>query len=305
MLAILKTAYREFGEDDCPRMAAAMSYYAVFSLPALLLMVLVLASWFVDPVVVERRLGTDLARWLGPSAARQALNAFRATLPSGGSAAPWAAWASAVALLFGASGVLSQLQTTLNRIWEVAPASGGGVRGFLSKRLLSLAMVAGLAFLVLLSVGLSTAVAAMGERWDASAIASLAAPAVRMANLGVTWLLVSVFFAAVFRVLPDAEIGWKDVWVGAAGTGTLFVVGQAAINIVLGRTDPGAAFGAAGALAVILAWVHYSSMILFFGAEFTEAWAKSRGRVISPSPGAVRVTRSTITVDAVGAEEGA
>lgn len=290
MLSLLKHAATDFKEDDCPRMAAAMSYYTVFSLPPLLLLVLMIAGVFIEPSHLEGRIEREMAGFLGQEGARQ-IQAMIRNVNRPGTGGALATILSIAGLVFGATGAFAQLQSALNRAWEVEPdpEEGGGIRGFVGKRLLSLGMVVTLAFLLLVSLLLSAAISAFGDTLGGLVPGGLSTVVLQLLQIGISLLVVTVLFALMFKVLPDAEVSWRDVWVGAFGTALLFVAGKFLIGLYLSRSDPGEAFGAAGSLAVILVWVYYSAMIVFFGAEFTQAWAVERGRGIQPEEGAVRM----------------
>jgi membrane protein len=186
-----------------------------------------------------------------------------------------------------------QLQGALNRAWEVKPdPRQGGVKQFIMKRLLSLGFVMGVAFLLIVSLVVSALLSALSTK------VALPQAALSTVDLGLSFIIMAVLFAAIYRFLPDAEIEWRDVWVGALVTALLFVVGKFAIGFYLGRSAPGDAYGAASALAIILVWVYYAGMIVLFGAEFTQAWAERRGGLIRPEKGAVKIEQREVVTDA-------
>jgi membrane protein len=199
-----------------------------------------------------------------------------------------------LALLFGATGAFGALQSALNRVWEVKPdPRRGGIKSFLGKRLLSLGMAGTIAFLLLVSLVVSAALSAFGDQLGAM-LGGISGPVMQGAQVLVSLAVVTVLFAAIFKILPDAHVAWRDVWSGALFTTVLFVAGKFVIGFYLSRAEPDSSFGAAGALAVILIWVYYSAMILFLGAEFTQVWATEKGRGIEPEDGAVRVETKTV-----------
>jgi len=282
-----RTIDRFFG-DGCPSMAAALSFYTFFSLPALLSLLLLLVGTVTDPLAVERAITDQVGGLIGRAGAdqvgvilahsRQAVDASVAAILSG------------VALFFGATTAFAQLQDALNRVWSVKPdPTQNQIRGFLVKRIFSFGVVLAVAFLLLVSLALSAALAAFGS----VVTARLGVPELLLAaaNGVVSFAVVSGLFAVMFKLLPDARIGWPDVWPGALGTALLFVLGKGVIGFYLGRSDPGNAYGAAGSLAVVLIWVYYLSMIVLFGAEFTRAWADRYGGGVKPEPGAVEVVQ--------------
>jgi membrane protein len=291
MFGLLKSSVRGFLDDDCPTMAAALSYYTVFSLPPLLLLVLLLVGALMDPQDVQGTLQSQLQSLMGPGAG-QAVRGILSHAELPGSRGLIATAVGIGALVLGATGVFGQLQAALNRAWQVEPdRSRGGLRAFLMKRVFSFGMILGLAFLLLVSLVLSAALAAFGDRLGRMLPDGLSGSVLQAINFGASFAVISLVFAAIYRVLPDARIRWRDVWVGAVATALLFVIGKTLIGLYLGRSNPGEAFGAAGSLALLLVWVYYSSMIVLFGAEFTQAWAERRGGGVVPEPGAVRAVR--------------
>jgi len=290
MFAMIKRAFSEFLDDDCTSMAAALSYYTIFSLPPLLLLLLLLVGSVMDPEDVRGAIETQLQQLMGPAAGNQVRAIIMHAQRPGGGLLPTIL--GVAALLFGASGAFGQLQSSLNQAWEVKPdPKQGGIRGFLLKRLFSFGMVLVIAFLLLVSLVVSAVLSGVGDRLMQFLPDGISATAVQWFNLGLSFVVITGLFGLIFRVLPDAEIEWRDVWVGAGVTALLFVVGKFLISLYLGQSNPGEAFGAAGSLAVMLLWIYYSSLILLFGAEFTQAWVEHKGRDIVPEKGAVRVEK--------------
>lgn len=194
-------------------------------------------------------------------------------------------------LLFGASGVFGQLQNALNTIWEVEPKPGRGVVGFIRDRFFSFAMVLGTAFLLLVSLVISTGLSAMG-RWFSSAVGG---PAIVLQALEaiVSLGIITLLFALIFKVIPDAVIAWKDVVIGAFATAILFGLGKWLLGIYVARASLDSTYGLGASLVVVLLWVYYSSQILFLGAEFTQAYARMYGSRIRPSSNAVPATAAS------------
>jgi membrane protein len=291
MWSLLKTSVREFIDDDCPTMAAALSYYTVFSLPPLLVLILLLVGAVMDPQDVQGSLETNLQSLMGPRAGQTVRTILEhAQLP--GSGGLIATVIGIGALILGAAGVFGQLQAALNRAWGVKPdPNQGGVKNFVLKRLFTFGMILALAFLLLVSLVLSAVLAAFGGALGRWLPEGFSATLLQVINFAISFGVIALLFAAMFRVLPDAKIRWHDVWIGATVTAFLFVVGKTLIGIYLGHSNPGQAFGAAGSLALLLVWIYYSSMILLFGAEFTQVWADQRGSGVVPERGAVRAAR--------------
>lgn len=290
MFTLIKRAFQDWKEDECPRMAAAMSYYTVFSLPPLLLIVLIVVGVFVDPMAFSGRIESEIASVLGPGSADQVAEMIR-YVDRPGTGGPLVAFLSAFGLLFGATGAFHQLQDALNRAWEVrTDPSRGAMWAILTKRLVSLGMVLTIAFLLLVSMVLSAALGAGGEvvaGWFGDASVML----IHVLNAVVSLAVVTGLLALIFRYLPDARIEWSDVWVGAIGTALLLSAGKLLLGYYFAESDPGRVFGAAGSLALIMLWIYYSALILLFGAEFTQVWATERGKGIRPEEHAVPAPR--------------
>jgi membrane protein len=287
--AMLKQTVSDFGEDRGTRLAAALSYYTIFSLPPLLVLLLLILGAFLDPAQVRSLLEGEVGQLLGPAGSEQIATimeeANQPDLTSG-----FAAVLGVGALLFGAVGAFVELQNALNRIWEVGPdPERGGIRNFIGQRLMSFGMLLTLAFLLLVSLVVSAALSAFGGMLADILPGALSGALLHVVNLAVSLAAITLLFTLLFRFVPDADIAWKDVWVGALFTAVLFMAGKFALGLYLGRSDPGSAFGAAGALALLLVWIYYSAIILFLGAEFTQVWAQQRGAGISPAEGAVRL----------------
>ncbi len=277
------TVLKFFG-DGCSTMAAALSFYTFFSLPALVTLLLSAMGRVMDPERVQQAIVSQVGGLIGNAGADQVraiiLHANRAE------GVTVATTLSLAALAFGATTAFAQLQEALNRIWHVKPdPRRNQLRVFLVKRVFSFGVVITVAFLLLVSLAVSTLLSLLGQRattW-VGAPASVLELIASVISFGVAALL----FAVMFRFLPDARIAWRDVRAGALGSALLYTLGKVVIGLYLGGTDPGNAYGAAGSLAVVLIWVYYTSMVLLLGAEFTEQWAIRYGRGIRPEQGAV------------------
>jgi membrane protein len=191
-------------------------------------------------------------------------------------------------LLSGATALFVQLQDTFNHAWEVAPKPGHLIRDFFWKRIVSFGMVVGIGFLLLVSLSVSAALSALEGYVESTTAATV--PLLQWINLGFTFVVITVVFALMYRVLPDAHIAWRDVAMGAVVTALLFLFGKFLIGLYLGRTQLASAYGAAGSLVVILLWVYYSALVLLLGAEFTRVYSRRfRNGKRKPEPGAMRV----------------
>ncbi len=288
LIGIFKQSFKDFMEDDCMTSAAALSYYTVFSLPAILMLIMLVVSSVMDPNDVRGGLESQLEGLMGPSAGGEVRTILQETERPGGGLIPTIV--GIVALIFGATGAMGQLQAALNRAWDVAPdPNQGGIKNFLTKRLFSLGMLLSIAFLLLVSLVISAGLSGMGDRLSSFLPSGLSEPVLHALNLVVSLLVISFLFAAMFKVLPDAKVSWRSAIIGGVVTGVLFVVGKYLIGLYIGKSNPGEAYGAAGSLIVLLLWIYYSALIVLFGAEFTETWAEKRGEGIEPEPGAVRM----------------
>jgi membrane protein len=290
-VSLLKETVKEFSDDDCTMMAASLSYYTVFSLPPIVFIVIFIAGLFVQRTTVEDEVLGQIRGMIGSSAADQVRTMLQRTSAET-SGAGLSLIISIGALLLAATGVFAQLQAALNRAWGVMPdPRQGGVKSFLGKRLLSLGMVLAIGFLLLVSLALSAMVSALSVHFRSLLPASLSEGTLHLVNAGVSFVIFALLFAAIYKWLPDAKITWRDVWVGALGTAILFAVGKSLIGLYLGHSNVATAYGAAGALAVIMVWVYYTASILLLGAEFTQVWARRRGGRIQPEKDAIRVVR--------------
>lgn len=291
MLQVIRQTFSEFVADECPRLAAALAYYAIFSLPALLALIVAVAGMFASQEQVAGRLTDYMQQTMGDTGAKQIETMLQqAGQPGRGLVG---SLVGIVALVAGATGVLIELQTALNRAWKVEPdKQQGGIRSFLMKRVLSLAMVLGIAFLLLVSLVASwllSEFSGLVRQWTPDWMSQWV---VHVIDVGVSLTIITLLFAALLKYLPDVRLAWADVWAGAVLTSLLFVAGKFALGTYLGFSNPTSAFGAAGSLALVLLWIYYSSMIFFLGAEFTQVLAKSRGKAPQPEPGAHEMHRA-------------
>ena len=286
----IKRTFSDFSEDDCSTMAAALAYYAAFSLAPLLVLVILITGIFVEPEEVQSNLTGQLQTFLGPEGTEQIktmlAQANRPDLQS------WGSIVSAIALLLGASGVFVQIQGALNRAWEVEPdPEKGGIKNFVTKRLLSMSMLLVLVFLMLISLVLSAAIAAAGSMFAGWLPGGLSEGFWHVVSVAVTFVLIGLLFAAIYKILPDAKVQWRETWLGASVAAFLFSVGKFAFGYYVGKQNLGATFGGAASLAVILLWVYFSGVVLFLGAEFTQAWAQRHGAPLEPKENAVKVVK--------------
>ncbi len=289
LLEIFKQTFKEWNEDKAPRLAAALSYYTVFSLAPLLVLVIAITSFIIgNNVDIRNEIMRHLHGLVGPQGAEIVSTLIeRNSQPGSGILATII---GIVTLLLGATGVFGQLQDALNTIWEVKPKAGRGILGMLKDRFLSFTMVLGTSFLLLVSLVISTALAFLNQFFT-DWLGGLGVLA-QMINIIVSIGVVTVIFAMIFKFLPDVKIRWADVWIGSLFTAVLFTIGRILLSIYLGNSATTSAYGAAGSLVVLLLWVYYSSQILFFGAEFTQVYARMYGSRILPTPNARALTET-------------
>lgn len=267
---MIVTAFKNWFAHDSMAESAALSYYTVFSLAPVLLIVIMIAGAVFGEDAVRGKIVRQFGGLMGEEQAQFVQLILQKAQKE--SANGLAAAAGIVTLILGATAVFSQLQSSLNRIWQVKPKPGHLVRDFLRKRLLSFAIVAAIGFLLLVSLVVSAGVEVL-QNYVASQFAGEALW-LEWANALLSFLLFTLLFAMIYRILPDARIPWRDVWLGAIATSLLFVVGKWAIGFYLGRTAATSAYGAAGSIVVLLLWVYYASFIVLIGAELTHAYAK-------------------------------
>ena len=291
MWKTVSETFSEFSKDECPRMAAALAYYTIFSLPALLVLVVSIAGLVVDRKAATERLMGHVTEYMGPRTA-ESLGQILAQAQQPG-AGIWGSLAGLAVLVIGATGVLLELQTALNRAWGVQPDPRGGWKAFLFKRIFSLGMLLGIAFLLLASLVASWLIAEFSQWIDAHAPAGMSSGVVWALNAGISLAIITLLFAAILKYVPDAEVAWSDVWIGALLTSLLFVLGKFGLGLYFSWSNPASAYGGASSLALLLLWIYYSAMILFLGAEFTQVYAKNHGRRVVPEAGAVHLPGAT------------
>jgi membrane protein len=279
---VFKAAAANYSLDKVPRLSASLAYYTVFSMSPLFVLVVAIAGLYYGTEEARTQLFHQFKDTIGEQGA-SALQSIlaQASKPAAGKIASLIA---GITLLLGATGLFVELQDALNTIWNVQMRSGQGIKGFVRNRLLTFAMVAGIGFLLLVSLILTAVLAAlgkfMGDRFP------LLEPVGQLLNIVASFVVIMLLFAMIFKILPDVRIQWRDVWVGAALTSFFFNLGKFLIGYYLGKSSVSSAYGAAGSLAVILLWVYYSAQILFFGAEFTEVYANKFGGRLAPIDGA-------------------
>ncbi|HEY2013925.1 MAG TPA: YihY/virulence factor BrkB family protein [Bryobacteraceae bacterium] len=286
-----KRTYKGFSDDDAMTLGAALAYYTVFSLAPLLLTVISIAGLIMGREAVQNQIQSQVQMLIGSGSAEQVkIMLTKATESQSGGVL--GTIVGIVVLILGATGTFGSLQDALNKVWHVKPdPRAGGVKAFLGKRVVSFGMILGVAFLLLVSLALSAVLSAAGT-WIGRFFPSwLSSSLLQVIGFVVSLVIISALFGAMFKILPDAELHWREVWVGAVVTGLLFSFGKLAIGLYIGKSATASAYGAAGSFVVIVVWLYYASLIMLFGAEFTKTWALEHGRLIEPEPGAVAVRK--------------
>lgn len=279
----LKTTINEWVEAEPFQLAAALSYYTLFSLAPLLIIAIGVAGFVFGREAAQNQIVETLQGMIGQESA-QAVQGMIQEANAEPKTGIISTIIGVVALLFGAGGVVGQLQTSLNKIWEVTPKPGQGIWGFVRQRFFSFAMVLGIGFLLLVSLVVTAVLSSLtGMLSSLFGEATFVAHAV---DILVSFGFATLLFALIYKFVPDVEIQWKDVWVGAALTSILFTIGKYLIGLYIGTSGVSSSFGAAGSLITVLVWVYYSSLIFFLGAEFTKVYASEYGSGVVPAENA-------------------
>jgi membrane protein len=281
---IVTEAGSQWVEDKAPRLGAALAYYTIFSIAPLLVIAIGIAGMVFGQEAAQEQISGQVRHVVGEQGG-EAIQTMVASASQPGAGVVGTIVGVAM-LLFGAAALFGQLQDALNTVWEVQPKSGRGVLGFIRDRFLSLSMVLGVAFLLLVSLIASSALHAVGGLlgdWQTATIGLITTTVFDL-------VVITLLFALIYKYLPDAKIAWSDVWFGAAVTAVLFTIGKFLIGLYLGRAGVGSAYGAAGSLAALLIWLYYASQIFIFGAELTKAYANQYGSRIVPKDHAEAVT---------------
>jgi len=287
---LIKETFSEWSNDKAPRLGAALSYYTIFSMAPLLVLVISIAGLVFGRKAAEGRLLAQLSQVVGMDAgvALQSMVAKAGEHRTG----IIATVIGLVVLMVGATGVVIELQDALNTVWKVVPKPGRGIKGLIRDRLLSIGIILAFGFLFIVSLVASSALAALGNVVRGWLPGWLILGYVL--NYGVSIGVIGVMLAMIFKILPDVKMAWRDVWLGAAVTSVLFHVGKFLIGLYVGKAGVGSTFGAAGSLAVLLVWTYYSTQLVLMGAEFTRAYANQFGSHVVPSDNAVAVPKTPL-----------
>lgn len=278
--SITKKTFSAWNAADPFRQSAVIAYYAIFSIPALLVIIITLAGFAFGREAVQGEISNQIGMAIGESTAKQVEEMIAKAGEQKNSI--WATIISVITLILGSTGVFAQLQVSLNQIWEVKVVAKKKWLKSIKDRLFSFGLILSIGFLMLISLLLSAGLSAFSE-WIKVHMPDFMLFLFRLLNFILSFGITSVLFGLMFRILPDARIRWKDVIIGSIVTSLLFVLGKFALGIYFGKANPGSTYGAAGSIVLLMLWVSYSCMILFFGAEFTKQFAVHFGRKIEPT----------------------
>jgi membrane protein len=282
-----KEVFTNYLNDNAFRKGAALAFYTVFSIVPILIIIISLAGLFFGEQAVTGEIQKELSTTLGQEAATQVQELIKNRHIQGSH------WTSIIVgiitLIFGATGVFNELQTSLNDVWDIKAKPQNGILAYVSTRILSFGMILVIGFLLLLSITLNSFLHAFAEQistYTSKAILNYSF----VGEFIVSLAMISFLFALIFKYLPDVDLHWKPALVGGLFTAVLFAIGKFLISLYLGKSSLMSFFGSAGAIAVLLMWVYYASQILFLGAEFTHVWAEHNGKAIRPNKNAVKIS---------------
>ncbi len=291
--SLIRLSAEEFVEDNGLKLSASLSYYTLFSMAPMLIIVIAIGSILLGKEAAEGYLYLQFEGLIGKMGALQLQEMINNVRISGDT--PWVTVVGVATFFIGATGVFIEIQDSINTIWSIKAKPKRGWVRFIMTRILSFSMVVGIGFLLMVSLVLS-AVLTMMDGWilaNLSAFAWLAYILSYVIGMGIVMLL----FAVIFKVLPDAQLKWRDVLIGAFFTSVLFLIGKYLINLYLSRSSTVSAYGAAGAVVLIILWVYYSAIILYLGAEFTKVYANKHGGKIKPRGFAVFVEHKEVVAE--------
>lgn len=290
---LLKTTFNEFNDDNAIKLSASLSYYTIFALPPLMIIIITICGFFFGKDAVTGQLYGQINGLVGNEAAIQIQNAIKNVELSNSNI--FATIFGGVMLLIGASGVFAEIQSSINFIWGLRAKPNKGIKKFIQNRLMSFSMIASVGFLLLVSLLVNSAMDILSARlklyFPESTVYLF-----YVLNIIIVFLIITLLFAIIFRTLPDGNIKWKDAFIGASSTSILFMIGKFAIGFYLGSSAVATVYGAAGSVIIILLWVYYSAIILYFGAEFTKVYAKAFGGSISPNEYSVEIQKEIFEI---------
>jgi membrane protein len=282
VLSILKTTFVAWNKHEAPRLGASLAFYTILSLSPLVIIVVALGGFIFSRSTAQTHILSEVQGMIGPDGGKAVASMLaNAQKPAAGMLGTVVGLLS---LLFGASGVFTELRSALNLIWEVKPEATAGVMALLRERFFSFGMVLSIGFLLLVSLVVSTVLAAAGKFFGG--LLPIPSPVLAVFNFLISYIGVAVLFALIFKFVPEAKVRWHNVWLGACVTAIFFTIGKTLIGLYLGKSSVGSTYGAAGSVIVVIVWVYYSAQIFFFGAEFTHAYAEQELPIAQDGSGA-------------------
>lgn len=283
---LIKAAFIEWWAKDPFKESAVIAYYAIFSLPGLLVVIIAIAGYFFGADSVNNHLTAQISTAMGVETSKQVQHMITAASESKNSL--WASIIGVLTILIGATGVFAQFQKSLNMIWEVkTDESKSGIWSLIRVRLFSFGLIVAIAFIMMVSFVINTMLIAMGD-WLSGYFSDAMLVIIQILNYTISCFIITLVFALMFKIFPDAKIKWGHIWLGSIVTTLLFLLGMYSLSLYFGKVDPGSGYGAAGSLILILLWTSYSSMIVFYGAEFTHTYAKHQDGYIPADEYAVK-----------------
>ena len=286
--SLFKKAFNEFDDDNAIKFSASLSYYTIFALPPLIMIILSICGFFFGKDAVNGTFFWQIHGMVGKEAALQIQETIKNIELSDSNV--FATIVGGITLLIGASGVFAEIQSSINFIWGLKAKPNKSIAKFIKNRLMSFSMIASLGFLLLVSLTVNTVMDVLNAKLvlyfpDATVYLFY------ILNIVILFLSTTLLFSIIFRTLPDGTIAWKDTLIGSSVTGILFMICKFAIGFYIGSSTIGSAYGAAGSVIIILVWVYYSAIILYFGAEFTKVYAMHYGQKIIPNDYAVEIRK--------------
>lgn len=288
ILSILKATFSNFSDDKVTKLSGSLAYSTIFSLGPLLVVIIALCSLFLDREAVQGQIYEQLKGFVGADTAAQLQSLIKNAAING--KGTLAAIIGGITLLIGATSIFGEIQDSINDIWGIKAKPKKGWVQMLKNRLLSFSLIVSLGFLLLVSLSVSAIIEGFNKRLQAH-FPEVTVVVFYILNILITFIVTTFIFGVIFKVLPDAKIKWKDILSGAITTALLFMLGKFGISFYISKSNIGSTFGAAGSLVVLLLWIYYSSLILYFGAEFTKSHALSKGTPIYPNDYAVTLKR--------------
>ncbi len=286
--------FGEFSNDNATKLSASLSYYTIFSLAPMLIIVISVAGIFFGKDAIRGELFGQINQLIGNSAAKQVQELLKNAEKSNQSG--FAAIMGFVTLLLGATGVFAEIQDSINYIWSLKAKPKNSWVKYLINRFLSFSLIITLGFLLLISLTINALLGLFDTQLQRYFESSFTVFLFSLINIIVIWGIITLLFAVIIKVLPDGKISWKDTLIGAGLTSLLFMVGKFLIGVYLGQSGVTSTFGAAGSIVLILLWVYYSSIILYFGAEFTKVYTRRYGTPIEPNSNAVFIIKKELEV---------